>query len=353
MENMIVIEQLPIIKAQLEEQGVLIKERVSMVETLAVTEDSVKEIKKERAELTKQFELFETQRKAVKAAIAGPYNEFEAMYNEHIALPYKGAIATLKDGIDTTEKGVKAIKLNELAEYFAELLQANGVDCTSMERWNPKVTLSVTLKALKEQARAYVGEIAANLQAIQSMDNADEILAEYKQCLNLSNAISTVSIRHKNIADEKARREALDEAKKAQQEVVAKVDAVLSPPVALEPPKMQNKIVSVKFESKSDKGEFAGREYSYFTAIDVTVGELVEVHVGNGVGKAMVVAVDVPESAVGCDLSQLKTITNLYVEKADVEENDPVKTVGFKVTASVSKLKALKKYLDEGGYKYE
>ena len=104
-------------------------------------------------------------------------------------------------------------------------------------------------------------------------------------------------------------------------------------------------IVSVRLEDKGNPG-FAGREYSYFTAIPLVLGEVVIVPTKKGEAKALVTSVGVSPEDVGCDLSLLKTITAKH-------EDDPVKTLAFKVTAPLSKLRALRDFLVEGGYEYE
>ena len=73
MENesteLIVVRQIPIIEDQLRSVKVQVEERVSSILSLVCTEDTYKEIKKERAALGKEYAAFEQRRKAVKAEI--------------------------------------------------------------------------------------------------------------------------------------------------------------------------------------------------------------------------------------------------------------------------------------------
>ena len=74
-----------------------------------------------------------------------------------------------------------------------------------------------------------------------------------------------------------------------------------------------NKIVNVQFASKHNPDEFVGRKYSYFTDIDLAVGDVVALPSKNGDGVGMVVDVDVPISSVSAGvLPLLKTIERKY-----------------------------------------
>ncbi|MCL2215435.1 MAG: hypothetical protein FWB91_00310 [Defluviitaleaceae bacterium] len=70
-------------------------------------------------------------------------------------------------------------------------------------------------------------------------------------------------------------------------------------------------IVSVKFQSKNNKQEFSGREYSYFAEIDLQVGDIVSAPVKNGYSIGKVTKANVSPQSVGCSLSLLKTIHSL------------------------------------------
>ena len=87
--DIITLEQLPIIKYQLEQISTQIKEKVDNATSLVCNEDTVKEIKKVRADLNKEFNELETRRKEVKQAIMQKYDEFEEIYKENVGNIYK------------------------------------------------------------------------------------------------------------------------------------------------------------------------------------------------------------------------------------------------------------------------
>jgi len=336
MKQLITIKRLPEIEAHLQALSGQIDDRVSSALSLAVTEETVKEVKKVRAELNKESAPLKEEFRAAESKILQPWYEFKETAKSLVFDKYVDADLQLKNRISEVEDGLKAKKHAELAEYFDELLTTTGIDFVTMGTWNPNVTLSVTLPALKKQASEFVSKIADDVAAIENMENSAEILVEYKKCSSLAQAVSTVIARHKAVKSEKRRQE---DAKQAQ------TVADMAQPL---PPQAQavQEIVKVKFESKSNPGTYSEREYSYFTAIPLVVGDIVLVPVKNGEGKAIVTETDVLPFDVGCDISLLKSITAKH-------EKDPVHTIAITVTASLSKLKELKAFLVDGGYRYE
>ena len=69
------------------------------------------------------------------------------------------------------------------------------------------VTLTASVKKLKEQVKAFIDEIIDDLKLIETQECKDEILVEYKQNLNVSRAIQDVANRHKLLEEERKRQE--------------------------------------------------------------------------------------------------------------------------------------------------
>ena len=72
-KKLIVLEQLPVIRSALENLSVEIKEKVDNAINLVCNENTIQDVKKTRAELNKEFNELETQRKEVKNAILSKY----------------------------------------------------------------------------------------------------------------------------------------------------------------------------------------------------------------------------------------------------------------------------------------
>lgn len=225
--DLIVVSQLPVI----EEQLIRIKSRVdaTVAEVLAldVTEDTVTTIKKRRAELNKIATEFENRRKEVKKAVLTPYEKFEATYKECVIDAFKNADAELKTRIAVVEDGVKIRKQDEVAAYFKEYASSLNLDFVNFDDLNVRVTLSDSVKKLKEQVKAALDKISADLTMIATLPDADEIMAEYKHHYDAALAVTAVSNRHKAIEEERRIAEERRRAEEARAESERKAKEVL------------------------------------------------------------------------------------------------------------------------------
>lgn len=300
-DQLIVIKQLPIIQEQL----YMIKSRVEAVvaEALAleVTEDTVVAIKDKRAELNKMFAAFEERRKEVKKAVLSPYDAFEEAFKECIAVPFRGADAELKSRIAFVENGVKDGKRAEVAAYFAEYAESLDIDFVTFEDMNLKVNLSDSKKKLQTAAKAFLDGIESGMKMIATFqEHSDEIMAEFKRNgYDASAAVVTISNRHKAIereqaiAEERKQREAERAAHEARLQAEIEAQAATMP---------QNEPISAPVSVEAPT-------------------EQKPVEDGNGVP----------------------------VEFAAPQE---VYGMTFTVTGTLDELRAVKKFLIDGGYKY-
>lgn len=234
MNELIVVQQLPIIVEHLENVKAAVEEQVKTATSLVCTEDTVKDVKKSRAELSNQFKTWEEQRKAVKQAIMQPYNDFESVYKDCITNTYKSADAALKAKIDDVESELKAKKEQEIKEYFAEYALSKQVDFVEYENARINVTLSASIKKLKEQVRSFIDRVCEDLSIIEMQEHSAEILVEYKQSLNVSAAIMNVTERLKAIEAERERRKLESEKKKEEPEKPAPEQVISAPKVVEE-----------------------------------------------------------------------------------------------------------------------
>lgn len=251
-KGIIEVKQLPIIVEQLQEVKAEVTAKVEQALSLVCTEDTVKDVKKVRSDLNKELKDYEERRKAVKTAIMKPYNDFEEIYKDCISDTYKKADTELKGKIDSVENELKEQKKAEVKGYFDEYLTATGIDFVTFENANINVTLSASMKSLKEQAKAFVDKIVDDLNLIDTQEHKDEILYEYKQSLNVSNAITTVANRYKAIEEAKAREEERKAREQAEAEAAAKVESVVeavAPPTVepIAPPVEEEKTYTLKF----------------------------------------------------------------------------------------------------------
>lgn len=239
--EIIVVKQLPVIEQQLAQIKEQVTERVETVTSLVVTEDTVKAVKKARAELGAEFKSWEEKRKEVKKAVITPYEKFEEVYNDCISNSYKTADKLLKQRIDEVENELKAKKAAEVQSYYEEYLESKSIDFITYEQAGINVTLSASLKSLKEQAKAFIDRIESDLKLIETFtDLKAEILVEYKKSLNVSDAITGVKARAKAVQEEQARQEAEAEKRAAEAQRVEAIKAAIpEAPAAVEAPTEQ------------------------------------------------------------------------------------------------------------------
>ena len=277
IKDLIEVKQLPVIEEQLRNVSTTIDERVKNATSLVCTEETVKTIKELRAELNKNYKEFEEQRKIVKEQVLKPYNDFEEIYKKCISDKFKNADLILKGRIETVEKDLKDKKEKEVKEYFEEYKKANNINFITYEQAKINVTLSASIKNLKEQSKQFIDKITDDLNLIETQEHKTEILVEYKNTLNVSNAITTVSNRFKAIEEEKR--------------------------------KQEEKIVHIEMNKNH---EITQKSYE-----------------------------------------QLENIFNKPLEQPKEEIKEDILTLTFKVKGTRTKLKALKEFLENGGYDYE
>ena len=195
------VKQFSEIEASMRKAKLDIKEQASMIRAMACTPETVKDCKKARADMRKQLAQWETLRKQVKEKILKPYEEFELLYKECISNQYYHADKVIQMRIYETENFLKNQKTDELKEYFEEYKEFKKLDFVSYEDLSIKVTLSESMKKLKETVSEKLDKIAEDVKVIREQEYADEILVEYKQCYVLSQAIAIVT-EHKRAIEE-------------------------------------------------------------------------------------------------------------------------------------------------------
>ena len=236
-EQLIVVKQLPIIEERLRSASAEVDRIVSEAQALVCDEDSVKAVKAARADLNRRFTALEDQRKAVKAAVLAPYEAFEATYKECVSDKFKAADADLKRKIDDVEGGLRDQKTLRARQYYEELSSAYGIDFVPWGKACPliKITLSSSDKNIREQIEALLSHFMDDLHVISQQTYKDEILAEYKQSLSLSNSISHVSEIHAAMEAEEKKRAEQAPAEERAREAVERVEACSAPEVIEEP----------------------------------------------------------------------------------------------------------------------
>ena len=212
------------------------EKRAEEAGSLVCTEESVQSLKEMRAQMRKEFDEADTQRKAVKEAYMAPWAAVEATWKECVAEPFKRADAALKGEIAGFETKLKEDCRQQLAEYYTELCEVSGVDFLSMDKameiGNIKINLSDakarTPRKIMDQLAAVVAQVGDGMDQISRMDEKDrnEIYVEFKRLLNVGAAVAAVQERRRKVQamEQEARERA--EAQARMNEARAKAEAV-------------------------------------------------------------------------------------------------------------------------------
>ena len=235
--EIMVVRQIPVIEEHLRSVKAEVDARVDAALSLVCCEDTLATVKTTRAELNREFQSMEVQRKTIKAAVLAPYEQFEETYKDCISDAYKRADAALKGKVEAVETDIKQRLLAKLEQYFAELCEFHRIDFLTFEQTGVKPDMASAKqkspKKLMEQLRLFVESVAESVTTIGQMEDAAELMTEYKQTLSLTGAISAVQERHRRIEQEQAARAARQEAAEQRQAAVARVEAFAPPkPVA-------------------------------------------------------------------------------------------------------------------------
>ena len=199
-KQLAVVEQLPLIRQYFEEIHKDVALKTTRAMELVVTEDSIKDIKKIRAELNKEFQDYEEKRKEIKRQILAPYEFFEKDYKEMIADAFSAADSSLKEKINTSEDVVRNQKTEELKEYFDELAESLQLtQFVKFEELNIKVNLSDSMNKLTKEVETKMKSIQNDIMLINLEQDKEDIMVEYLTDFNFARAKMTI-LRRKELA---------------------------------------------------------------------------------------------------------------------------------------------------------
>ena len=232
----ITVTQLPIIEEKLRDVRTAVEATVREAKSLVATADTVQAVKNRRAELNKQFNAIEEQRKAIKEQIAAPYKQFETVYRECIAGPFKEADAALKATVDDFESTLKKKALDKLEAYYYELCALEQIDWLPFADAMAKSGIKIGMadcktrepKKAMDAIAKFTAEIGLGLDAVRQMDDSAEVLVEFKKSLNAGLAAAAVQDRKRKVreAAEAEERRKASEFEARRQAAIAKVEAI-------------------------------------------------------------------------------------------------------------------------------
>ena len=238
-QSLIVVSQLPEIQENLRQLRDSWEQRAADAASMICTEETVQSLKDMRAEMRKEFQAADSVRKAAKEKYLAPWNAVEVTFKECVKDAFTRADESLKSTINGFEMELKQKCYDDLKIWYTELIQAEHIDFLTLDQAMALAGVKIGLddakrntpRRLQDAVANVVSKIALNLEDISKMDDAPEIMAEFKLCLDLGRAVANVQGRKRLVQAEKeaaeARRTAQEREKAAEEKVLA-----VAPPVA-------------------------------------------------------------------------------------------------------------------------
>ena len=241
MNEIAVIEQLPIITERIKEIGENLDKRLEemKLDNLVCNEDTKKEIKNLRTSLGNELKEFETQRKNIKNRIMLPYEEFNKIYEEEIKTKYQKADLILADKINEVESQIKHDTEVKMNDFFEEYRQSKNIPSEYLKfceldiknGLNLLTTSGELVKKVKDEIKAKVDLIEQDINTINTMEYSGEILVEYLKNKNLSVAIREVNDRHMILDTIQESNREIKEKQEQEEQIVTQVEEALQAPV--------------------------------------------------------------------------------------------------------------------------
>lgn len=217
---------------------------------LVFTEETIKEGKKDRADLNKLRTAIDNERKRVKKLCMDPYNKFEQQVKEVLGLidePIRLIDAQIKE-VDLAKKEEKSVEIQKLFETIG-FQSFVTLDMIWDEKW---LNVTVSLAKIEEQMKSIMYQIGDAVLTIHKLPEFSfEAMEIYKKTLNLSQAIAEgqrlADIQKRKEEARIAQEKAEEERRKAEEKKVAQEEPEqVLPPVTKE----ENSEVLIKEESE-------------------------------------------------------------------------------------------------------
>lgn len=254
---LIAVTRLPEIKENLRSLRERWEQKAKDAASLVCTDESVQSVKAMRAEMRKEFDEADRQRKEAKDRYMAAWNEVEAVWKECVASPFNKADSAFKSEIDAFENQLKDELRERLKAYYDELCAAEKIDFVPFERALLKSGIKIGLadakaktpRKLQDALSAFVSQVAHDVETIGEMEDAAEIMAFYRVSIDFCDAVSRAHEMEESIQREKEAAERRKAEMLQRVEAIKKVEAaatVAAPvPVAASAPVQDEKVYPV------------------------------------------------------------------------------------------------------------
>lgn len=171
-----------------EELKAAIAEKARDYTTIAYTEDSLKDMKTDRADLNKLKNAFEDERKRVKKICMEPYTKFEQQVKEITVLidePIRLIDSNIKE-IDERRKVEKKMRIEELF-HSVGFQSFVTLDMIWDDKW---LNATVAFSKIEEQMKSRMYQIGTDIMTIGKLPEFSfEAMEVYKKTLDINQAI--------------------------------------------------------------------------------------------------------------------------------------------------------------------
>lgn len=238
---LITIEGLPVIVEQLQQVKDKWAAIAEQAKNMIATDETVQAVKAMRADMRKEFDLYDKQRIAAKKQYLAPWDALEAAYKECVKDSFTAADAALKSAVDSFEAELKRQAESELREYFDELCRFERIDFLTFETAMNLAGLKISLadaksagkKKLREGLSNIMAKVSADVDRVEELEDDAEIMVEYKKCFDVGQAVAIVQGRKRRIQSEQEAAEARRTARERQEAAAVQIPT-FDPPIVTE-----------------------------------------------------------------------------------------------------------------------
>jgi hypothetical protein len=210
MENSLVIAEVDLVRIdslpQVEEFFSSMYEpvRAKLNEIMAApcTEENRIEVEHMRTEVRKLKANVTTALKSAEKELYEPWQRVKDRATL-ITKMCDSADVELKGKIEAIKDAQKKIMEDDLRDYFSEKCASLNIDWLDYDRLNIRIRLNDSFTGLRKTVDAFLERVSSDSAVILTLEDAAEVMAEYKRTLDLHIAIYTIAERKKAVEKEK------------------------------------------------------------------------------------------------------------------------------------------------------
>lgn len=226
MAELIRVDQAIKLTTEFEQVSKEIDKKIETANSLVVSEDNYKEVKKIRAELNKEAKQYAEDFKAIKESVLATWNECEDTYKKMIRDKYAVSDVILKSKVGEIEDGIKDEKRKKVVEFFEKHRASRKLDFVTFDDMNLKIGMSNSLASLKKEVTEKLDEILKGYEG--ALETSPDVVAEFKENgFDFARAFTTVKDREERKRKAEEERKAMLEARAERERKEAEAKAIV------------------------------------------------------------------------------------------------------------------------------